>query len=585
MPQRALVVVLALLLLLSVDSALLFYTVTANPHMHDDLFGEKAPPGIVINEDGTISGTDKIIRGMDGTYTLAGDISESITIMRNGIVLDGDYHTLSAGGSNPGVFIKQANGITIRQIKFVNCLSGVKLAWQKYGDTDGRKVTIEHNTFSYLRNGILSSDHFDGGNITSNRFIGNSYAVSGISSMTFRGNKFDDNDYCITGYSQNDIDTSNTVNGKPIYYLVGEQDRTVPSDAGFVVLKQCSKITVQGLNLSRYGQGIIVYDSDRCLIKDNILNCINGIALHNSNDNAIVQNTVSGGNISGLTLSNSFNNSILENQISSCQRGIWVIGTDGNNTIVRNRIMANVEGIHLSKYSSLNTQSNESRTLVIGNVISKNGIGITIWGGSSNTIVYNDIKDNLDWGMLLEEDQQGNTISHNNFIGNNVTDKLQVCIIGFWKQASKGGTVNGSYQHPRRVFVSGMANAWNGSYAGNYWSDYSARFPNASEISSLGVWDTPYFINENNIDNHPLMAPIDINNINNKNFNWQAISKIDIENLGESSIIPSRKAPSVALPSSAAFYAIMAVVAAIIGLALFYCKHKTNWRNTNSAVK
>jgi hypothetical protein len=49
----------------------------------------------------------------------------------------------------------------------------------------------------------------------------------------------------------------------------------------------------------------------------------------------------------------------------------------------------------------------------------------------------------------------------------------------------------------------------------NYWSDYSTRYPNASEVDSSGVWDMPYAFAdsigfENRIfkDNHPLVSPL-----------------------------------------------------------------------------
>jgi hypothetical protein len=46
----------------------------------------------------------------------------------------------------------------------------------------------------------------------------------------------------------------------------------------------------------------------------------------------------------------------------------------------------------------------------------------------------------------------------------------------------------------------------------NYFADYTARYPNASQIGSTGVWNTPYSYNssyESLIqDNHPLVNPV-----------------------------------------------------------------------------
>ncbi len=48
----------------------------------------------------------------------------------------------------------------------------------------------------------------------------------------------------------------------------------------------------------------------------------------------------------------------------------------------------------------------------------------------------------------------------------------------------------------------------------NYWSNYTAKYPNATEIEGLGIWDTPYvddrydWATGRSIDYHPLVNPI-----------------------------------------------------------------------------
>jgi nitrous oxidase accessory protein NosD len=54
--------------------------------------------------------------------------------------------------------------------------------------------------------------------------------------------------------------------------------------------------------------------------------------------------------------------------------------------------------------------------------------------------------------------------------------------------------------------------SWNDGSVGNYWSDYLTKYPNASEIGDTGVGDTPYVVDEDNADYHPLMYPYDIEN-------------------------------------------------------------------------
>ena len=48
----------------------------------------------------------------------------------------------------------------------------------------------------------------------------------------------------------------------------------------------------------------------------------------------------------------------------------------------------------------------------------------------------------------------------------------------------------------------------------NYWSNYTIKYPNASEVAGLGIWNTPYvddrysWATGRSIDFHPLVNPI-----------------------------------------------------------------------------
>jgi hypothetical protein len=59
-----------------------------------------------------------------------------------------------------------------------------------------------------------------------------------------------------------------------------------------------------------------------------------------------------------------------------------------------------------------------------------------------------------------------------------------------------------------QITGSGFINFWDNGTIGNYWSDYSDRYPDASEIGNTGIANLPYLINENNVDSYPLMRPV-----------------------------------------------------------------------------
>ena len=85
------------------------------------------------------------------------------------------------------------------------------------------------NTVTNSYNGIFLNDSFN--NVLANNTMSNNKFNFGV----FASN--------ITNYINN-IDTSNSVNGKPIYYWVNKSNMAVPSNAGFVALINCTDAAV-----------------------------------------------------------------------------------------------------------------------------------------------------------------------------------------------------------------------------------------------------------------------------------------------------------------------------------------------------
>jgi parallel beta-helix repeat protein len=62
----------------------------------------------------------------------------------------------------------------------------------------------------------------------------------------------------------NDIDTTNTVDGRPIYYWINQSDRRIPLDAGYVALINSTNISADNLDLGRNGHGVLIAYSNNC---------------------------------------------------------------------------------------------------------------------------------------------------------------------------------------------------------------------------------------------------------------------------------------------------------------------------------
>ena len=136
--------------------------------------------------------------------------------------------------------------------------------------------------------------------------------------------------YKLRDYIQN-IDTSNKVNGKPIYYWIGKKDTIVPSNAGFVGLVNCKNITVKKTTLSNNSEGLLLVRSDNSKVKfaDLSYNHV-GAFLYCSSNNKILFTRFSNNSRFGIFLNNSNNNIIYLNNFINNTRNVYSIKS--NNT-------------------------------------------------------------------------------------------------------------------------------------------------------------------------------------------------------------------------------------------------------------
>jgi parallel beta-helix repeat protein len=172
----------------------------------------------------------------------------------------------------------------------------------------------------------------------------------------FRNNSLIDNLYGFADFSLqvNDIDTSNTVDGKPMYVWVGQRDRQVPADAGYVEVMNSVNVTVKDLNLTSNGEGVLFKNTTGSVVQNVFVsNNWDGICLDLwSRNNTIVGNTVSNNYVFGVYLCTSSSNKISGNIISENLYGVFLETQSGNNTIVDNTIEKNKWGVYLNDVSS-----------------------------------------------------------------------------------------------------------------------------------------------------------------------------------------------------------------------------------------
>ncbi|CAD7769060.1 Periplasmic copper-binding protein (NosD) [Candidatus Methanoperedenaceae archaeon GB37] len=195
-----------------------------------------------------------------------------------------------------GMRIDWCNGSVIQNNKVFECGCGV---WVGYGSDN----LVKNNTVLNCTEGILLWEPRPNNVLRDNKMNNNEYNF-GVEKAYFPWDWF-----------IQDIDTSNKVNGKPIYYLVEEQDKIIDkaTNAGFVATIKSENITVKDLTLKKNGEGVLfVLTNNSTITNITLSQNIYGIILDHSNNNGLSNNNCSN-NGYGINLMYSSNNAIYLN--------------------------------------------------------------------------------------------------------------------------------------------------------------------------------------------------------------------------------------------------------------------------------
>jgi len=350
----------------------------------------------------------------------------------------------------------------------------------------------------------------------------NGILLNNSSNVTMIGNAINDSNQNFGVYGtqieqfRHNIDTSNLINGKPIYYLVGVTDPVITSteNPGFIGLVECAKPSINGVSLSNNFQGILLARTtgsfigsiEGCTFSNNnegaylwesTFNWI-GNSLIEYNTNGVVintseildtENTIGGNNIIqnnaqyGIKIVKASKNYIKANTIiNNGEAGIIIIDSQ-NDGITENQIENNKYGIIIS------SENGAGGLDILSNNINNNiQDGILINNSNGNTIENNFITDNRNSGIRLIN-SSGNVIDNANNIKNNQ--------IGIYSDASNNSIYRNNFENNEVQVVDNGINIYDYGSIGNYWSNWLI------DEDENGVVDLPYVINGNNQDNYP----------------------------------------------------------------------------------
>ncbi len=321
-------------------------------------------------------------------------IVKAINASRNTILISADHVNVS-GFTLQGATTEWYAGLYVNQVVNGN-----------FSDN----FFSENSIGFYLNSG---GGHILGDNtVQDNDFFGCYIARSEENILT--GNDFSDNNYdfylfgeTLPQYTQ-DIDTTNKVAGKSVYYWVGEEDKEVPEDAGFIGLVNCSDITVRDQTIRNTGYGaLLAYTTDSEIENLKVSGCADGIYLWHSTGNSIRKSTFNKNGWDGIELQDGSD----DNTIEECEAnfngdmGIELDASSGNH-LKKNKADTNdFNGIRL--YAGSN--SNEIRD----SSVSYNGPGVFVYQSEGNLFSGNTINSNEDYGIWLSSNCEKNIFEDN----------------------------------------------------------------------------------------------------------------------------------------------------------------------------
>ncbi|MFW9990189.1 MAG: NosD domain-containing protein, partial [Candidatus Odinarchaeota archaeon] len=307
--------------------------------------------------------------------------------------------------------------------------------------------------------GILFRRDCDNNNFTQNNLLNNGRGIYFIECHynNLTGNQMVDCGLSFSGgnlyYLEYNIDTTNTVNGNPIYYYyaITNLDNsyfTWDGPPGQIILTGCNDSLISNFNISSSSIGISLHCCKNITIRNNTLNNNKeyGIDLTFSHNITIASNEINNSNYFGIKIRSTYSSKIIENNVSYNEVGIHLKDDCSNNNITKNRVTDNnkdlrsydfaMTGIVLDRCNNNTIFDNilTNNTLdglflqescynnITENIISFNSNGIrSNYGSYYNLIFNNTINNNTNPQGFQSSDDYGNGIFLEQSDYNNLT--------------------------------------------------------------------------------------------------------------------------------------------------------------------
>ncbi|WP_300457837.1 right-handed parallel beta-helix repeat-containing protein [Desulfobacula sp.] len=296
-----------------------------------------------------------------------------------------------------GLSVTGAEDVQIRETRIHdNGGYGISL-YQSYPGNVNRPE-IRDCTISHNRGGISMADTVD---------------------AVLRGNRIEENQLNFGVFTRyvHDIDTSNTINGNPLYYLKNQADVTIDGMAqpmGFLALINCHNVRVSQGSFSGNYQGLLLVDSDHVSVTASEFSGNDtGVFLTGSHENELVDCSIHD-NGTGIDFADNTRSNLVHGGdiFRNAREGILYGTNTGPNEVLNTAIFENRFGVYIDAWA--------------GNRISfcriySNTTGIYADNSFDGKIRHCTVFNNREDGIYLNATQNyvvtGNTLFGNNRYG------------------------------------------------------------------------------------------------------------------------------------------------------------------------
>jgi len=320
--------------------------------------------------------TIKSQNGAGSTIVAAANSSACVfAVNADYVSITGFTVTGAAGEFQAGIYLRESRYCNISNNIALNSYDGISLAYS-YNNTLTNN-TAKWNTFDGILVALSGNNTLTGNTANENDYLGIRLYFSPPN--TLRNNSMNNNLCNFYSWSwslselKQDVDTSNIVDGKPVYLLLDRSDEVIdPStNAGYLAIINSTRMTVKDLTINHSGHGVLfaytnnsrienvtvyygkqpflLFNSSHNTLK-NITSCYgvkDGVRIWFSNDNTLT-NCTSNSNLYGVTLFNSTDNILTHSYVVANYFGIFSQSSEDNviylNAVVNNTINVFSEG-------------------------------------------------------------------------------------------------------------------------------------------------------------------------------------------------------------------------------------------------